>query len=204
MNGAWTPWFELPFSEGEQPDGPSGDDRAGVQSEPVWLGDADAYELDAPASVTGVDVHVVGEGPVERRVQLSPATAGAAGAPSIQPRSAWAARPPTQTPSTTADLKLAIVHHSVSGNTYTAAQVPQVIRSIQAYHRTSAAGTDIAYNFVVDRFGRAWEGRAGGLTNVVLGGHSQGFNTGTVGVVVLGDYRSATPSAATVETVGAA
>jgi N-acetylmuramoyl-L-alanine amidase/FG-GAP-like repeat len=201
VDGTWTPWFELPFASGESPDGPPEDGRAGVQSEPVWLGDADAYELDAPASVTTVDVHVVGDGPVERRVELSSSIAGAAGAPSIQPRSAWGARPPTQHPATTADLKLAVVHHTVSGNTYTPAQVPQMIRSVQAYHQDARGYTDLAYNIVVDRFGRAWEGRAGGLTNVVLGGHSQGFNTGSVGVVVLGDYRSANPSAATVETV---
>ena len=76
----------------------------------------------------------------------------------------------------------------MSGNTYTAAQVPAVLRSIQAYHQDAQGYNDIAYNFVVDRFGRIWEGRAGGITNVVVGGHSQGFNTGTVGVVALGDY----------------
>ena len=42
---------------------------------------------------------------------------------------------PAQTPITTADLKLAIVHHTVSGNSYTAAQVPAVLRSVQAYHQ---------------------------------------------------------------------
>ena len=107
----------------------------GLHSEPVWLGDADAYELDTPAEVTSLDVHRIGEGPAVREVVLAEPTAGAATAPAIQPRSAWRARPPTQHPATTADLKLAIVHHTVSGNSYTAAQVPQLLRSVQAYHQ---------------------------------------------------------------------
>ena len=93
-------------------------------------------------------------------------------------------------PATSADLKLAIVHHSVSSNTYSAGDVPALLRSIQAYHQDVQGWDDIAYNFAVDRFGRAWEARAGGITNVVVGGHAQGFNVGTVGVVVLGAVAS--------------
>ncbi len=197
VGGRWTPWFEVPFVSGEAPDVPSGvaPSEEPRQSQMVWLGEADAYEVDTPPSTRSVDVHeVVVEG-TTRQLQVSE-VAGAAGAPSILTRASWGARPPTTTPSTTADLKVAVVHHTVSGNSYTAAQVPQMLRSVQAYHQDAQGYTDIAYNFVVDRFGRIWEGRAGGTTNVVLGGHSQGFNTGTVGVVALGDYRTAgvTPS----------
>ena len=76
-----------------------------------------------------------------------------------------------------------------------------MLRSVQAYHQDARGYGDIAYNFVVDRFGRIWEGRAGGVTNVVVGGHSQGFNTGSVGVVVLGDFTSTAPPSAAVESV---
>ena len=201
VGGVWTPWLEVPFEAGEAPDLDSPEANDGVHSEPLWMGDADAYELDAPATVRRAEVHLVAEGPARRRVVLSPATAGAAGAPSILARSAWGARPPQQHPATTADLKLAIVHHSVNGNTYSSSQVPQLLRSIQAYHQNVQGWNDIAYNFVVDRFGRTWEGRAGGTTNVVVGGHSQGFNTGAVGVVALGDFRNASPPASTVEAI---
>ena len=202
VDGTWTPWLELPFAPGEAPDLGSpelGD--PGVHSEPLWMGGADAYELDAPTGVETIDVHLVADGPAHRQMVVQPSNAGAAGAPAILGRSAWGARPPRQHPTTTADLKLAIVHHSVNGNTYSSGQVPQLIRSIQAYHQDVQGWNDIAYNFVVDRFGRTWEGRAGGTTNVVVGGHSQGFNTGAVGVVALGDFRSAAAPAATVEAV---
>jgi len=200
-DGTWTPWLEVPFAPGEAPDRGAEGAPAGVHSEPVWLGDADAYEIDAPASLNEVDVHLVDDGPARRELAVGTASAGAAAAPSILARSAWGARPPRQHPSTTADLKLAIVHHSVNGNTYSAGQVPQLLRSIQAYHQDVNGWQDIAYNFVVDRFGRVWEGRAGGTTNVVVGGHSQGFNTGAVGVVVLGDFRTVTVPGASVEAV---
>ena len=201
--GAWTPWTELDFAPGESPDvGTEGVGRAGpVHSEPVWFGQADAYELDAPAAVTDLDVHLVGDGPTRRSVVAGPATAGATAAPSIQPRSAWSARPPKVHATTTADLRLAIVHHSVNSNTYSTADVPGLLRSIQAYHMDVQGWDDIAYNFAVDRFGQLWEARDGGTANIVLGGHSQGFNTGTVGIVVLGDFTTAAVPAGALESV---
>src|SRR5687768_4956433 len=47
VDGRWTPWLEVPFADGEAPD--RGEEQtSGVHSEPVWLGEAEAYELDAP------------------------------------------------------------------------------------------------------------------------------------------------------------
>ena len=79
--------------------------------------------------------------------------------------------------------------------------MPSVLRSIQAYHQDVQGWDDIGYNFAVDKWGRTWEARAGGIDRVVLGGHARGFNTGTVGVVVLGDLGSVAPTAAAQESV---
>ena len=54
---------------------------------------------------------------------------------------------------------------------------------------------DIGYNFLVDRFGQVYEGRYGGIERNVIGAHAQGFNTGSVGVSVLGEYSSLAVSA---------
>jgi hypothetical protein len=43
---------------------------------------------------------------------------------------------------------------------------------------------------LVDRFGQVWEGRYGGLESTVIGAHARGYNIGTVGVGLLGDYES--------------
>jgi hypothetical protein len=85
-------------------------------------------------------------------------------------------------------LKLAIVHHTVNANDYSEADVPAMLASIYAYHTGTNGWCDIAYNFIVDRFGRVWEGRSGGIDKAVIGGHAQGFNTGTMGVSFLGQF----------------
>ena len=199
--GLWTPWVEVHFVDGEAPDRGTEGTPTGAHSDLVWLGGADAYELDAPESLTSADVHLVGDNPRRRSLTVTSTLAGAATAPSVAPRSAWGARAPRVQPSLTTDLKVAIVHHSVNTNTYSAAEVPALLRAIQAYHQDVQGWDDIAYNFAVDRFGKIWEARAGGISEVVRGGHAQGFNTGSVGVVVLGDFRSTSVPSATVESV---
>jgi flagellar hook assembly protein FlgD len=62
------------------------------------------------------------------------------------------------------------------------------VRGIQRYHVLSNGWNDIGYNFLVDKYGRIFEGRGGGLARNVVGAHAQGFNTGSVGVAVLGTY----------------
>jgi hypothetical protein len=197
----WTPWIEVEIGGDDAPDVGKESPNPGVHSEPVWVGAADAYEVDAPAGTDDVDVHLVREGPRKVRIVAEEPRAGAASGPPINGRGAWGARPPAVHPSTTSDLKLAIVHHSVHSNSYSRGDVPAMLRSIQAYHQSVNGWNDIAYNFVVDRFGRIWEARAGGVDKVVVGGHSRGFNTASTGVVVLGDFRSVVPSAAAVEAV---
>src|SRR3546814_19817823 len=74
-----------------------------------------------------------------------------------------------------------------------------MLRSIQTYHMDVQGWNDIAYNFAVDRFGRTWEARAGGVTQTVIGGHAKGFTTYTTGVMGVGDITCTTPSQATAE-----
>ncbi len=199
--GLWTPWVEVTFIDGEAPDRGTEGTPTGAHSDVVWLGGADAYEFDAPDSLAAAEVHLVGDGRRQRSITATPTPAGADSAPSIAPRADWGARAPASHPSTTADLKVAIVHHSVGINSYGREDVPSILRAIQVYHQDVQGWNDIAYNFAVDRFGKIWEARAGGTTEVVLGGHSQGFNTGSVGVVVLGDFRAAAVPSAAVESV---
>ena len=60
-----------------------------------------------------------------------------------------------------------------------------------ALPRARNGWNDIGYNYLVDKYGRIFEGRGGGLIQNVIGAHAQGFNTGSVGVAVLGTYDSA-------------
>ena len=118
--------------------------------------------------------------------------------PPIISRDAWAARPfscdggPQSAPS----LKFAVVHHTAGGNNYNPGDTPSILRGIQAYHMDTLGYCDIAYSFLIDQYGQIFEGRAGGITNPIIGGHAGGFNTSSVGVSLVGDYTVVTPPAA--------
>ncbi|MFD5552998.1 N-acetylmuramoyl-L-alanine amidase [Streptomyces sp. NPDC127068] len=99
----------------------------------------------------------------------------------------------------TNSVKAAFVHHSFTGNNYRCSQAPSVIRGIYRYHVVSSGWRDIGYNFLVDKCGTVYEGRAGGVSKAVLGAHTRGFNTNTTGIAVLGSYGSTTPPAAAVK-----
>ncbi|HZX39836.1 MAG TPA: N-acetylmuramoyl-L-alanine amidase [Streptomyces sp.] len=101
----------------------------------------------------------------------------------------------------TSSVKAAFVHHSATGNNYTCAQAPSVLRSIYRYHVVSSGWRDFGYNFAVDKCGNIYEGRAGGVGKPVLGAHTLGFNTNSVGIAVLGTYSLSTPPAAAVTAV---
>jgi hypothetical protein len=75
------------------------------------------------------------------------------------------------------------------------------MRSIYAYHTVTRGWGDIGYNVIVDRFGRMFEGRYGGLASTVIGAHAGGFNTYTFGVSMLGNYDTVAVPQATVNAV---
>jgi hypothetical protein len=89
-------------------------------------------------------------------------------------------------------IDVAFVHHTDSSNDYTPDQVPGIIRGIYAYHAQTLGWGDIGYNFLVDRFGRIWEGRYGGITKPVIGGQVYNYNAVSTGVSGIGTFTSAT------------
>lgn len=93
------------------------------------------------------------------------------------------------------------MHHTATGNNYTCAQAPSVIRGIYRYHVVSNGWRDIGYNFLVDKCGNIYEGRAGGVANPVMGAHTLGFNSDSAGIAVIGTFNTTRPSANTVTAV---
>ena len=120
-----------------------------------------------------------------------------AGSPTIVPRADWQADEkivrahPLYAPA----IKLAIVHHTAGTNDYTPAEAPAIVRGIEVYHVKGNGWNDIGYNFLIDRYGTVYEGRGGGMTRNVIGAHALGFNSGTVGVSLMGNFDVATPPA---------
>jgi N-acetylmuramoyl-L-alanine amidase len=205
--GGWSPWRELE-SDGlvAAPQGalaPS-DGGAGIRAgtEPFYSGPSDGVQV-------RVDL-IGGELPEDLRVDLvDPGSSAADAGVVAQPMSAAAATPARPSILTRAQwgadeslrngfagygetIKAGFVHHTTGESDYTSAEVPGMIRAIYAYHTLTLGWSDIGYNFLVDRFGRLHEGRWGGLDRPVIGAHTGGFNTNTVGVAALGDHE-ATP-----------
>ncbi|MGA5121036.1 peptidoglycan recognition protein family protein [Streptomyces pseudogriseolus] len=123
--------------------------------------------------------------------------------PAIVTRAGWGADESLREKSFvyTSKVKAAFVHHTASGNDYSCSQAPSLIRGFYRYHTRSLGWRDIGYNFLVDKCGRIYEGRAGGVANPVKGAHTMGFNTNTTGIAVIGSYGSKKPSSKAVKAV---
>ena len=94
-----------------------------------------------------------------------------------------------------------IVHHTATTN---ADPDPKAtIRSIYYYHAVTQSWGDIGYNFLIDEAGNVYEGRASRTYadgesptgedlqgRGVTAGHAYGYNSGTVGIALLGTLTS--------------
>jgi hypothetical protein len=191
LAGRWSAWEDAAPEAEDQPD--NGTDERGRAASwrlgnPWWVGPSDRIEYRLRGRVTKLRAFFVwsdSPGVPARTLQR-------ADAPAIVPRAGWNADEKIRrsTPSFAPALRLALVHHTAGGNGYTAAQSPAIVRAIQLYHVKGNGWNDIGYNFLVDRFGQVFEGRYGGIERNVVGAHAEGFNTGSVGVALLGEYGS--------------
>ena len=129
----------------------------------------------------------------------------------IIPRSAWGAAPPNhhardengffhprRNPGgwlvyprpLTEMLNTLVIHHS-------ALNVEFGVREIQQLHMAQNGWADIGYHFVIDGVGACYEARP--LT--VRGVHVRAANTGTVGIVLLGNFEEIQPASAQLTTL---
>ena len=210
-DGRWSGWASA-ASRGHGPEPPAATE--GIVGEPIWAGGTTAVQVRADRVVDRVRLHLVdvSAGVGARRLAasagvlaaavaslpLAPATlAAGVGQPPIIARRAWALgiSPPSVAPEYGA-VRMAFVHHTDSPNGYSAGEVPAMVRGIYMFHRYVNRWNDIGYNFVLDRFGRAFEARAGGIDEPVVGAHAGGYNLHSTGVAVLGTYMSASISPA--------
>ena len=201
LAGSWGTWTQVAAEAVEQaPDadaGPGSALRGGTA--PLWTGPATAVEAElvtrAGAQPTDVRLDLVDPGESAADAALGDAdiqdTADAAvSIPPVFSRAQWGADESLMgwKPQYASTIKAATLHHTADANGYTADQVPAMLRSIYRYHAVSLGWGDIGYNVLADRFGRLWEGRAGGLASTVVGAHAGGFNTSTFGVSMIGNY----------------
>jgi hypothetical protein len=159
----------------------------------------DTGELAGDADATTAPTTESSEGDLSLRAQVT------APKPTIFSRAQWGADEGIRdAPSLHYyEVHAGFVHHTVNANGYTRAQVPSIIRGIYAYHVQSRGWSDIGYNFLVDRFGRIWEGRYGGVDRPVVGAHTLGYNDNAFAASAIGNYETVRPSRAMVRAYGA-
>ncbi len=194
LAGKWSSWRRAAPESEDLPDigSPEASASRGWRlGNPYWTGPSDriVYRLDG--RVLRLRAYFVHSPDV--RIPLRHVSM--AGSPPILSRSTWGANeairraPPSYAPS----VQFALVHHTAGTNSYTASQSAAIVRGIEIYHVKGNGWNDIGYNFLVDKYGQIFEGRYGGVDKNVIGAHAEGFNTGSVGVAMLGTYGSAAP-----------
>jgi len=217
-DGVWSEWQSLPVEDEHGPD-PSTPEGKRSGTDPLWVGESEGVQ----ASVTTADGTTVSDAKValinpgvlttdaEDAPAESPQTMASGETPYPMPamvsRRAWGAderlrsyNQDCSVPKYTSTVQAAFVHHTADRNTYTRAQVPAMVRATYTYHVKSRGWCDIGYNFLVDRFGRVFEGRFGGAQLPVLGAHTGGFNSNSFGISLIGNFQSAAPPPAMLET----
>ncbi|PRY51872.1 uncharacterized protein with LGFP repeats [Geodermatophilus tzadiensis] len=215
-DGDWGAWTEVGTEDAEQePDADvAGDPDTRGGTSPLWTGPSTGVEVElvtrSGAAPTDVQLDLIDPGDSDADTSLGQPdiqdTANAAATmPPVYSRAQWGADENIRTwdPEYATTIKAATLHHTADTNGYTADQVPAMMRSIYRYHTVSRGWGDIGYNVIVDKFGRLWEGRYGGLASTVVGAHAGGFNTGTFGVSMLGSYDTVAVPQATVDSVAA-
>ena len=204
-NGQWTAWHTLESDEHAPNPGqevpPAGAKGA---SSPLLTAGADGVQVRVVSPTgsgpSGLHAVMVDGGRSAADSPSGPAASAAAAtrAPTIISRAKWGADeslvkdPPIY--DTTA--RTLFIHHTDTTNTYTAAQAYAQVRSVYLFHTKSRGWNDVGYNFLVDRFGRVFEGRRGSITQAVRGAHTGGFNTEAIGISVLGTFTTVSPSSA--------
>lgn len=204
VDGDWDPWTrvvedEIPTTGGR------------TWSALVPAGDADAYQVRGDnTGVRGFALNTT-DGPRSLGWQEPVAQASHIAQPPLLSRAQWGANESLRckadgTPKfgwTFHPTQKLIVHHTVTANADP--DPTATVRAIYQYHVQDRGFIDIAYNFLVDAQGVLYKGRYSGPNGTCLqdtptgenatgrgvtGAHTGGFNSGTMGIAILGNYVS--------------
>jgi hypothetical protein len=200
-DGRWSAWQTAPSGAGHGPDRAP----ARLLSDPLWAGDAEYVELRSSRPLRGARLHFVKAAPAahESAFRLAqPELAAGPGQPPIVARSSWATsacRP--RHPPYYGTVDVAFVHHTAGSNYYSRSQSSAIVRSICLFHRNVHGWNDIGYNFLVDRYGRAFEGRAGGIDEPLAGAQAGGYNLASTGIAMIGTFAVVAPGGPAMDTL---
>jgi N-acetylmuramoyl-L-alanine amidase-like protein len=192
----WSPWRDA-APEDDRPDAGNHELRARGWNlgSPYWTGPSNRIQVRTFGRVGRVRAYYVWSPARKSRLRA----VSMAGSPLILTRASWGADERIRRrrhPDYADAVRFAVVHHTAGSNSYTRGQSASIVRGIERYHVLANGWDDIGYNFLVDKYGQIFEGRWGGVDRNVVGAHAQGFNQGSAGVALIGNYDSASVSPA--------
>ncbi|XP_060650945.1 peptidoglycan-recognition protein LB isoform X1 [Drosophila nasuta] len=118
------------------------------------------------------------------------ATEGGPHSARLLSRADWGARMPKQVDYFTGPAPYVIIHHSyIPAACYTTPDCMRSMRDIQDFHQEDRGWNDIGYSFGIGGDGMIYTGRG---FNVV-GAHAPKYNDKSVGIVLIGDWRTELP-----------
>jgi hypothetical protein len=176
--GRWTRWTPLHAAHAA--------DVAGT--DPAFTGTADEIQLRLRGHARALKLRFVRALPHAPSPRAR-ARASQSGGPYVVPRASWGGDqvPPRSDPGY-GTVQAAFVHHTATAVDYAPEESPGIVLGIARYHRDSNGWNDIGYNFLVDRYGVIFEGRAGGIDAAVVGAQAQGYNSQSTGIACLGTF----------------
>ncbi len=217
-DGRWSEWTQAHVDPDE---GPAAAEDSSVRdgTSAVWVGESAAVDVAVYSTSTtprGLRVDAIDPGTSASDLTsashakttaqpTAPTTAALAGRastfpvmPDIVRREQWGADESLGdqcwAPRFGTTFKMVFVHHTVGSSDYTRSESPAIVRGIYAYHTQSRGWCDIGYNFLVDRYGTVFAGRAGGIRNSVRGAHAGDYNVDTTGISLMGNFEDASPT----------
>lgn len=220
---AWSPWKEIESDDDERKDG-----TTQILQQALVLSSAISqmqYRINLTGSpeqpsavvdLSKIDLATINSssGPkfTSKKSRLfgflkSKSAQAAAGGPRVISRAEWGSPEGNASPRWQPEYRAlgrAIIHHTVTTDTPDSGAA---MRAIWQFHANSKGWGDIGYNYVVDKQGNIFQGRAFDPTTAnalkadVVGGHAEGNNYGTTGIAMLGDYSNTRPPDITIENV---
>jgi hypothetical protein len=204
--GTWSDWFEIhtnvDIGTEASPNGRFG-------TEPHWVGDSDGVQVrvDAVGVARPTDVRAdliepgtsAADDAITGGWQASSASAST-NRPPIVTRAEWGADESLRDKrlENNATVEVAFVHHTAGSNNYSRGESPAVVRGLYSYYVRSLGYGDMGYNFLVDKYGTIYEGRAGSITQPVRSAATGGFNRNSLSIVAMGNFETAPASDAMV------
>ncbi|WP_185973000.1 fibronectin type III domain-containing protein [Aeromicrobium piscarium] len=191
--GEWTEWEDLPLADGE------GSPSA---SDPLWTSEpADGVRARVTSdqgALPDLKITTVDPGPED----VATPEGGEAGEltgfasvaqPAIISRSGWGAGPGQSCDATRGSMRSVVIHHTAGANSYSKAQSAGIVRSYQTMHIVTNGWCDIGYNFLVDKYGQIFEGRAGSIAGHRRGAHAGvgAVNDNSTGIAMMGNFETA-------------